>query len=105
MENAAPLFALAAVLFGLGLVVRVSVASWLHLKQFERDAQPLLAAPGREAADLAARLARIEQVVEATAVEVERLGEGQRYAARLLAERRAAAPAPADEPAPVITPH
>ena len=105
MENAASLFGLAAVLFGLGLVVRVSVAAWLRVKQFERDAEPQLAAPGREAADLAARLARIEQIVEATAVEVERLGEGQRYAARLLAEPRAAAPAPAHEPARVITPH
>ena len=105
MENAAPLFGLAAVLFGLGLVVRVSVASWLRVKQFERDAQLPPAAPGGEAADLAARLARIEQAIEAIAVEVERLGEGQRYAARLLAEPRAAAPAPAHEPARVITPH
>jgi hypothetical protein len=105
VENAAPLAALAAVLLGLGFVIRVSVASWLRVKQFERDAQRPLAAPGWDAADLAARLARIEQVVEATAVEVERLGEGQRYAARLLAEPRAAAPAAAPAPARVVTPH
>ena len=103
MEDAAPLFGLAAVLVGLALVARVSVAAWLRVKQFERDAPPPLAAPRWEAADLAARLARIEQGVEATAIEVERLAEGQRYAARLLAEPRAAASAP--EPARAITPH
>ena len=102
MEDAAPLFGLAAVLVGLALVARVSVAAWLRVKQFERDAPPL-AAPTWEAADLAARLARIEQGVEATAIEVERLAEGQRYAARLVAEPRAAAPAA--EPGRAITPH
>jgi hypothetical protein len=105
MDVAAPLFALAAVLVGFGLVIRVGVGSWIRLKQFERDARPPLAAPGLDVGDLAARLARIEQVVEATAVEVERLGEGQRYTARLLAEPRGAAPAAAQEPARVITPH
>lgn len=37
--------------------------------------------------DLGARLQRIEQAVETVAVEVERIGEAQRYSARLLAER------------------
>ena|SRR5688500_7996941 len=108
MEIFAPLVALAAVLFGVGFVVRVSVASWIRVQQFARDARPPLATPGwdaADAADLAARLARIEQIVEATAVEVERVTEGQRYTARLLAESRAAGPALAGEPAPVIPPH
>jgi hypothetical protein len=41
-----------------------------------------------------ARLARIEQAVEAIAVEVERVAEGQRYATKLQAEqaKRAALP-------------
>jgi hypothetical protein len=38
-------------------------------------------------ADLAARLERIEQAVDAVAVEVERVSEAQRYSARLLTER------------------
>jgi hypothetical protein len=106
MENAVPLFALASALFGLGFVVHVSIAGWLRLKRFERDSRPPLATQLRDAADLAARLSRIEQVVEATAIEVERLAEGQRYAARLLTEARAAAaPAPAAEPARVTTPY
>ena len=104
MENAASLFGLAAVLVGLGVVVRASIASWLRVRQFERDAQLARAAPGWDAADLAARLAHIEQVVEATAVEVERLGEGQRYAARLHADPPGAARAAAPEPARAIIP-
>lgn len=33
------------------------------------------------------RLARVEQAIEAMAVEMERLGEGQRFLTKLLAER------------------
>jgi len=42
--------------------------------------------------EIAARLARLEQVAEATAVEVERIGEGQRFTTRLLGERGSGAP-------------
>jgi hypothetical protein len=41
------------------------------------------------AARIEERLSRIEQAVEATAVEVERISEGQRFTAKLLAERAA----------------
>lgn len=37
--------------------------------------------------DLAAKLQRIEQITEATQIEVERLAEGQRFTTRLLSER------------------
>ena len=40
-----------------------------------------------------ARLERIEHAVEAIAVEVERISEGQRFTTKLLAERSAAEPA------------
>ena len=40
-----------------------------------------------EAGDADARLERIEQAVDAMAVEVERISEGQRFTTRLLAER------------------
>ena len=39
--------------------------------------------------ELAARMARVEQIVEATAVEIERISEGQRFTTKLLAERKA----------------
>lgn len=54
------------------------------------------------------RLDGIEQAVHAIAVEVERLGEGQRFTARLLADRLpvdAAAPRLAAEHRRVDTPH
>jgi len=54
------------------------------------------------------RLASIEQAVHAVAIEVERLGEGQRFTTRLLAERTpedAATPRRAPEHRRVDTPH
>jgi hypothetical protein len=42
--------------------------------------------PKQQLAD-AARLARIETAIEAMAVEVERISEGQRFVTKLLAER------------------
>jgi hypothetical protein len=41
--------------------------------------------------ELTSRLTQLEQSVEAVAVEVERIGEGQRYVTRLFTERAAAA--------------
>jgi hypothetical protein len=49
-------------------------------------------------------LQRIEVAVEATAVEVERISEAQRFVTRLLADR-GGAPNPAGPPARLITPH
>ena len=39
--------------------------------------------------DLETRIGRIEQIVEATAIEVERISEGQRFTTKLLAEQSA----------------
>lgn len=41
---------------------------------------------------IAQRLERIEQAVDAIAVEMERMGEGQRFVTKLLAERAPGAP-------------
>jgi hypothetical protein len=38
--------------------------------------------------ELAARLARVEQIVETTALEIERISEGQRFTTRLLSEKK-----------------
>src|SRR3981081_625323 len=43
-----------------------------------------------------ARLARIEQAVEAIALEVERISEGQRFTTRLLSEQSRPAPKPVE---------
>ena len=89
MNDALPLFGLALSLFGLGFVVWVSGRIWVRAKQMERDETPSV--PADSAADIVgmltrldARLHRLEQAVDATAVEVERIAEAQRYTARLL---------------------
>jgi hypothetical protein len=44
-------------------------------------------APARVPADVDARLQRMEQAIDAIAVEVERIAEGQRFTSKLLASR------------------
>ena len=51
--------------------------------------------------DASQRLERIEQAMDAIAIEVERVSEGQRFVTRLLSERHAVAASPAAEPARV----
>lgn len=50
------------------------------------------------------RLERIEVAVDATAIEVERIAEANRFMAKLLSERGPAV-SPASRPERVITPH
>ena len=62
-------------------------------------------ANGATLAEIAQRLQRLEQGVDATAIEVERIAEGQRFTTKLLTERAAQAHA-ADQPRHrVNTPH
>ena len=60
----------------------------------------------RQLDEVAERLNRIETSVDSTALEVERIAEGQRFTTRLLAER-GTTPAFADKPRPggSTTPH
>jgi hypothetical protein len=55
--------------------------------------------------DLGERLDRIERAVDVTALEVERIGEGQRFLTRALGERALAEPSRTDSPGRVTTPH
>ena len=52
-------------------------------KKWERQA----AAPSSDMGRIDDRLSRIEQAVDAMAIEVERIAEGQRFTTRLLTER------------------
>ena len=52
---------------------------------------------------LAERIDRMEAMLESTALEVERIGEANRFVAKLLTER--AGPGPSSKPGRVITPH
>ena len=42
--------------------------------------------------ELLARVARVEQIVESTAIEIDRISEGQRFTTRLLSEKKAFEP-------------
>jgi hypothetical protein len=107
MDNAAPLFGLAALVSSFALLVHVSVGAWLRWRDTERaqiseqDTAHLIAA-------LREQVARVESALEAQGTDLERLAEGQRFTARLLTERVPSAtesmlgPRP---PARVITPH
>jgi hypothetical protein len=72
-----------AIIFILGVLVPLAIALSRILVRRARvpAADPAL----RESAE---RLARLEQAVEAIAIEVERVSEGQRFVTRLLAEPR-----------------
>ena len=50
--------------------------------------------------EVSARLERIEQAVDAIAIEMERVSEGQRFTTKLLAERAGATPGSSVAPAP-----
>jgi hypothetical protein len=97
MEDALPFFALAAVGCSLALVIWTAGRVWLRAKELERT-EPHSLHPDA-AADLAAILAQIEArlghlelSVDATAIEVERVAETQRFAARTLAAGDTAPP-------------
>ena|GEM_PF-523195 len=70
-----------------------------------RSKQPLPAVEvTKRLDDVLERLARLENGIDATAVEVERISEAQRFTARVLAER-SAAPSLSDRPRGYTTPH
>jgi transposase-like protein len=60
----------------ISLLVRTLASAWR-----DRSRRTLPQGPSDE------RLARLEQAVDAIAIEVERMSEGQRFVAKLLAER------------------
>ena len=90
------------VVFAIPAVV-IFARMWFRHK--ERMATLMGAASTNSA--LEARLSRIEDAVETIAVEVERMGEGQRFVTKLLAERAQSLPEPPKngQSGRVTTPH
>jgi hypothetical protein len=93
------------VLSGIFIVcVCLPLALAVALRIMKRGVAKVAAFPS----DLADRLGRIETAIESTAIEVERIGEGQRYLTRVLGDRKAEEllerPRPV-APYRVITPH
>ena len=71
---------------GMGMIVILSIGVPLvlaYVKRWEREGLRPKGEP-----ESTARLERIEQSIDAMAVEVERISEGQRFVAKLMAERQ-----------------
>jgi hypothetical protein len=66
-------------IFALGVPL---IRAWI--RRSERSAQ----LPAPPSAEITTRLERIEQAVEAVAIEVERIAEAQRFSAKLMAEQQ-----------------
>ena len=65
--------------------VLMPLAVAVSLRFLKRGAAKVAALPS----DIADRLGRMESAIEATAIEVERIGEGQRYLTRVLGDKKA----------------
>jgi hypothetical protein len=104
MNDALPLFALAAAISSVALVVRTAGRLWLRARELEANASMSISADAAAhitafLAQIDARLARLEESVDVTGIEVERLAEAQRFAARLQAGSVGASAEPAATPA------
>ncbi len=75
----------ASVAYSISAIARAAVAHRREETRVERESNSPLAE---------ARLARIEQAVEAIALEVERISEGQRFTTKLLSEQARLGPKP-----------
>lgn len=74
------------ILVFLGLMTALGVVAKIVLALIQRRrGNPQL--EQRTLDEIAARLTRLEQLTESTALEVERIGEGQRFTTKLLGER------------------
>jgi hypothetical protein len=83
-----------SVAYSISAIARAAVAHRREGARLERESMPSLTE---------ARLARIEQAVEAIALEVERISEGQRFTTKLLSEQARQAPKPVPMQLPTST--
>jgi hypothetical protein len=95
-------------LIGVGMLAGttlISIAGAYALGRSRRRELP----PPQADPELSDRIERVEHLMETMAVEIERLGEGQRFMIKVMSEKPASLSAP-DAPGPrapgrVITPH
>lgn len=76
--------ALVSVVTGLSVLAAAFAGAFFMGKS---RAQQEILRSGRDP-ELAQRLARVEHIVEATALEIERISEGQRFTTKLLSDRK-----------------
>jgi hypothetical protein len=84
-----------SVAYSIRAIAQAAVAHRREGATAERESSPALSD---------ARLVRIEQAVEAIALEVERISEGQRFTTRLLSEQSRPAPKPVQRQLSTNTP-
>ena len=76
------IIALSGLVAGIGVLAGAFAGAYFFGKsRGQRDALGTGSDP-----ELLARIARIEQIVETTAIEIERISEGQRFTTKLLSE-------------------
>ncbi|MGI9078602.1 MAG: hypothetical protein ACR2G6_14920 [Gemmatimonadaceae bacterium] len=75
-----------AIVMGFWVMIAVIAVGWPLARAFGRRMDRQALSP-QMPADFEARLQRIENIVESTAIEVERISEGQRFTTKLLSER------------------
>jgi len=73
------------VLVFFGLMATLGVVATIVIMRLKRNKAPQI--DSRALDEIASRLARLEQLAESTSLEVERIGEGQRFTTKLLGER------------------
>ena len=78
------IIALIGVVSGVAIVATAFAGAYFYGKS--KGQRESLVAP--KDPELSARIARIEQIVEATSIEIERISEGQRFTSRLLSEKK-----------------
>lgn len=83
----APEIIIVPVVFGLFTAVALTRAYFKHQEKMAelQGGTPI-------SSDIAQRLERVESSVEAIAIEMERVGEGQRFVTKLLSERKPSDP-------------
>ncbi|MGZ3332085.1 MAG: hypothetical protein ACXU9O_08360 [Gemmatimonadaceae bacterium] len=84
-----------SVAYSINAIARAAVAHRKEASKLDRESTSPLAE---------ARLARIEQAVEAIALEVERISEGQRFTTKLLSEQSRPVPRPVQRQLSTNTP-
>jgi hypothetical protein len=82
MEDVIPIVSILSVFVLFPIAISIARNIW------RRGSLPKAAAPDRESTQ---RLERMEQAMDAIAIEIERVSEGQRFVTRLLSEQRGAA--------------
>jgi hypothetical protein len=93
--QAIPIVAILSVFVFFPIAISVARNIW------RRGSLPKTAGPDRESAQ---RLERMEQAMDAIAIEIERVSEGQRFVTRLLSEQRNGAAIAAGQPAAAVAP-